>query len=1122
MDEPYNPNPDEVAGYGQEPSQYYQSHNSLSEPFPNHFYEDLNESSLPTTSGQNDYSHTIAAWQHHQQQQQQPLQYGNQNYPTPFLPSAPDASRFNNLNGQWFTQNVGNHIASQPFGASALGYNPNLLTNQQNAHLNTTTPYAVPYDNFPPTIAPHALQASYGPEVPAPNNQPSSSTQTAQNPPERYGSLTSQRSDTSSLPRSLATKPPGDPHDRRFIQNDIVTLEAVTNSSKCASFLTISKSQFLFATSKNQIPKVAVRKSKKEVEALLGGQKALGRKKVKLSSMKRALQAGDSASNFNSRKVKSDFSSRMSTQGQVTSESPSTSTSEEEDDDSSSYVSSSDEENEELEIMAEPFPLSSTRPSDPIAGTEYDAVRIIWSPRNKQVSEEMIRNTLASYGQFIVGLREKLRTDTNTLKEAEQAKQGAKISDLKRKTDLQRNKIDIALSAATEYGHAEYLSRLAQHKQLMAALQQLLIDRYQEKDVNSGLTLHILRLMTNFTDLDRDTLERFKLDKIIRLITKKGASKAREFAQKVLDNADTRSKKGDSPSSTTKASDNKGVYITPSQISSSARQTVVSNALKRPREGDSGQLPPQKKAIPSANKAVTSQASKTNGTALKRPSPAVDSKTGSGSSISASSKVKINHISAKPSSLIVGLTSASKKPGTSNAEKAAKAAATKSPGQHEVKKASTPKPVFSFTQMLANINKPKSPPPEEKTKVVAPPETEEERKKRLRKEERRKLRVTFKPDDSLTEVRIFTHDPDEEIGHEDSMMRDIDDIGGEGRMHKLHIDKDISDEEEEAGLGPREEEFKPWQDPSPIDFSRIAEQLNINYFKRGGSKEPESEERKSQAEREATKLMEVYTSRADIPPSPREPQDCYSPPPAETPSFGNIEFGWLKERENGSIEKYGHFPLGSHQTSVMPPAISQSLPQATSHAVPQFDITALARLLAPQQQPTPQLPIQQQPAAPSQLEKVFAMFSNTQSQPQVQPPPQPNPVASSFNLAGILSSLNSQVQVPVPPQPQSQPQFNFTQPPTLQDILSQFQQPGMQQPMYNGYQSQHQGSNENDRKRQRGSGNGQDYDDYNNGDHGYGKRAKASNGKKGYRKIRCKWFAQGNCRYGDECTYLHE
>lgn len=107
---------------------------------------------------------------------------------------------------------------------------------------------------------------------------------------------------------------------------------------------------------------------------------------------------------------------------------------------------------------------------------------------------------------------------------------------------------------------------------------------------------------------------------------------------------------------------------------------------------------------------------------------------------------------------------------------------------------------------MANLTKPKQKEPtpkEEEIKRV--PETAEEKRKRLRKEERRKLRVTFKPDNQLVEVRLFHHDVDEELGHEANMIRDVSDVGGEGRMFKQHKDMDVDDDDE-----PGEENVRPY------------------------------------------------------------------------------------------------------------------------------------------------------------------------------------------------------------------------------------------------------------------------------------------------------------------------
>ena len=121
------------------------------------------------------------------------------------------------------------------------------------------------------------------------------------------------------------------------------------------------------------------------------------------------------------------------------------------------------------------------------------------------------------------------------------------------------------------------------------------------------------------------------------------------------------------------------------------------------------------------------------------------------------------------------------------------------------------KPTFSFAETMANLNKQKEvklSKPEES----GPPETPEEKIKRERKLERRKLRVSFKPDSSLVEIRTFVHDPEEEIGHEDSLVRDVGDSRGEGQMLKMHKDLELMDEEEDGA--PSEESFGTWRIPS--------------------------------------------------------------------------------------------------------------------------------------------------------------------------------------------------------------------------------------------------------------------------------------------------------------------
>lgn len=117
---------------------------------------------------------------------------------------------------------------------------------------------------------------------------------------------------------------------------------------------------------------------------------------------------------------------------------------------------------------------------------------------------------------------------------------------------------------------------------------------------------------------------------------------------------------------------------------------------------------------------------------------------------------------------------------------------------------------------MANLNKQIVPEPV-KPEEYQPPETPEEKVKRLRKEERRKLRVSFKPGDAIADIRVFARDGEEdereeEIGHEDSMMRDAKDRKMEGQTFKMHKERDFMDEDEDGP--PEEQVLGPWRMPS--------------------------------------------------------------------------------------------------------------------------------------------------------------------------------------------------------------------------------------------------------------------------------------------------------------------
>jgi hypothetical protein len=542
--------------------------------------------------------------------------------------------------------------------------------------------------------------------------------------------------------------------------------------------------------------------------------------------------------------------------------------------------------------------------------------------------------------------------------------------------------------------------------------------------------------------MDEDTLSKTNVSKLLPRIIKKGTQPGKDLAQKILENAAASTKRKQESAANSPSKDG-----TPERSSESSRSESMAG-IKRPRDGESNGLPATKRAV--ASSAV-------KGSAAPKTAGASTVKSADGKPTTApAARPKASITPPKLTSLFGSLASASKKPGTSNAARAAAAAAaakekSNAPAEKKESPAAAPaKPVLSFGDILADLNK-KEDTKAPETSETRPPETEEEREKRLRKEARRKLRVSWKPESSLVEVRLFTHDPDEEIGADDDRKRDMADVKGEGRMLKLHKDLDLDDDEES---GPQEEEFRPWASLIAIEMDNLSrEDKESNFIKRGGTKEPESLEKLAQETREANTLMVFYTSPADVPPSPKEP-----PQPSEEEEEPSNEqsFGEPDDSVKGRSARY--FAMFNPPPPPKPVAAPAAVP-----ANGPLDITNLLKVIQnapPQAQSTPPpQPAQSQPAPLSELERTINIFRQQQGQPPQSMPQIPQipqipqaaaPPAQPLDFQKILAVLNAQKQPP-PSQPSMAP--------NLATIVSQLggsntaQQPVSQPPssQYSGH-----------------------------------------------------------------------
>lgn len=568
-------------------------------------------------------------------------------------------------------------------------------------------------------------------------------------------------------------------------------------------------------------------------------------------------------------------------------------------------------------------------PPEPILTAVKASELLRVHPAHKK-NRKFMSHTSSEFGAFVAdkvaALRaapafEKLVKDVKSKGKGPATLKPAAVEALKQSLEPLKTELEAAITEGLKVGDPVILRMVGEKGVLPVRLLNLLIQLFNLNEATSSLAKAALRLFGCFTSLTPEQLEAWKFQTTKAKLEGLGDPEVNELVATIIANAEKNAGK-EGPPAKSKKEANSDTKKTP------AKATV--STTKRAREDDTnGDSRTAKKPFTDAKSRVTTTSNSVNSvkapsTGSKASPPTTKPALKSSASTTAATTVK-----PRASYLLPGKTRPAAKP-------ASKPEPTKPEPAKPLVKTEAPKPSATLSAVKSNATqaassagnaakaaKPKEEPssssrfaalmeeiaaPKKVNVDETPPaesapdpnETEEQRKRRLRKEERRRLnlRVNFKSEDQLCQIKEYNLFP-EEMGHRQS--RDV-------RSDSKDKREGMALKKGHAG------EIRPWEEPNSVDLDVLPEEVRKErYVTVGGSKTFRTEQQAYMEDREAKELMVIYTDPSDIPPTPKSP--AYEPSlddgsGSDIPLPAGLEYDELRRRAT-DLKKIGPYRSAS-------------------------------------------------------------------------------------------------------------------------------------------------------------------------------------------------------------------